>query len=433
LVETCEVNAVTQPSTSGKSERAIGIALLVLGGALKIVYLFLIDGSLMFYLLPISVLVCGGFLYFRGRRKAARTWGESVLHNEGPKVLYLRPFRTDASMAREISSTIGLHFTRIGLPTEEEQLAEALRPLGDLVAIGRPREGLPRPGAARLYPDPDEWQRAVIDRMRTARLVVIRLGSGPSVLWELQKARELVEPERLLVLILEYGKYHLLRHEAERALDVRLPVLSSYRQQGFFRFNRDWTAEFLPLRGHLFRSSFSRPLQRSMQFALKPVFQDYGVDWAQPPRSPLTLIARLTLILVFILTFLPLSAITKRAEGVPFDELRIGDCIQLPKTSEATTVAAIPCAQPHDAEVFAAVQLHEQTRPSDDKMEQIANQSCSARFGGYVGTPWHDSALDFAGVSPTKESWAAGDRTILCVIGMSNGGKLVGSMKGMHR
>jgi Septum formation len=421
-------------SASGRSIRAIGITLLLLGGTLKIVVFFLADVSFVLYLLPIVLLFCGGVVYFRGRQLAARSSAESVLHGERPKALYLRRFRADASPLGESFSAVGWSFPKTGMPTEEEQLAEALRPIGELIAIGRPSEDLPRPGATRLYPDPEEWQRTVIERMQTARLVVIRVGSGPGVLWELQKAREMVEPRTLLLLILEHGGYHLFRHEAETALGVRLPVLPSYRQQGFFRFTPNWTAEFLPLRGHLLRTSFSKPLQRSMQFALKPVFADYRVDWALPPRSPLTLIARLILILIaIILIVTPFPATSERPGEAPFDELRMGDCIQLPKANEARTVDAVPCAQAHDVEVFAVVQLHEQTWPSDTKMEQIADQACSARFGEYVGTPWHDSTLDITWFSPIKESWAPGRQRMLCMLGMPNGGKLVGSMKGAHR
>jgi len=45
-----------------------------------------------------------------------------------------------------------------GITTQEEQLAEVLRPFGDLVAIGRAGEQLPTPGAARIYASDAEWK-----------------------------------------------------------------------------------------------------------------------------------------------------------------------------------------------------------------------------------------------------------------------------------
>ena len=61
-----------------------------------------------------------------------------------------------------------------GFSNEEEDLAEAVRPIGDLVAVGQPGEPLPLPGAARMYWTNDEWQDAVLKRMREAPLVIIR-------------------------------------------------------------------------------------------------------------------------------------------------------------------------------------------------------------------------------------------------------------------
>ena len=65
------------------------------------------------------------------------------IYDSRPHVLYLRSFQTDASTPFKVLAS--------GFTTEEEQLADVLRPLGEMVAIGRPGESLPTPGAARTY------------------------------------------------------------------------------------------------------------------------------------------------------------------------------------------------------------------------------------------------------------------------------------------
>jgi hypothetical protein len=289
--------------------------------------------------------------------------------------------------------------------------------------MGRPSENLPRPGAVRIYSDPKMWEQTVIDAMQAAQLVVIRAESSQSLFWELRKARELVEPRRLLLLILEQGKYYEFRPELEALLNVRLPFLSSYRQQGFFRFNSDWTTEFLPLKSHFLRGSFSRPLQRSIQFALKPVFTDHGVDWTTPKISPLTLLARLVIVLAVITVLLPTPPV------LSYDEQQIGACLIFSDGG----VDKSPCDDPHDGEIFASVELHEQTRPSSTRLDEIGEQACAARFEEYVGIPWEDSTLDIFWVGPSGATWAVGDHTLMCVLVMSNDQRLVGSMKAAHQ
>ena len=61
-----------------------------------------------------------------------------------------------------------------------------------------PGSRLPELGAARLYPRDDEWRATVSELMRRARLVVIRTGTTPGLQWEIEHAKRLVPPERLV-------------------------------------------------------------------------------------------------------------------------------------------------------------------------------------------------------------------------------------------
>ena len=112
-----------------------------------------------------------------------------------------------------------------GWLTEEEQLGEVLQPFGDLVAIGKPGETLPTPGAARLYASDAEWKKVVTDQMQTARLVVIRAGTSGGLLWELKEVVQVVNPKKLLILILNMRKkdYESFRKEADQIFNATFP------------------------------------------------------------------------------------------------------------------------------------------------------------------------------------------------------------------
>ena len=106
------------------------------------VYIFFAVGGLLFS--------WGGFLSWRERQYAAKAANEKIFTGSKPDVLYLRAFQSDISNAE---GAIGS-----GQATPEEQLADVLRPIGDLVAIGQPGEELPLLGAARIYLSNEEWK-----------------------------------------------------------------------------------------------------------------------------------------------------------------------------------------------------------------------------------------------------------------------------------
>src|SRR5262245_6770014 len=62
-------------------------------------------------------------------------------------VIYLRSFHSDKRLARR-PLAIG---RVVSIYTEEEQLVQAVREVGPVVAVGRPGERLPRLGAQRVY------------------------------------------------------------------------------------------------------------------------------------------------------------------------------------------------------------------------------------------------------------------------------------------
>jgi hypothetical protein len=106
-------------------------------------------------------------------------------------VLYLRSFVSD--MIDNQSNTW------LGIPSEEDVLVESLEQIGPVLAIGRPGEKLSTTGSARLYVTDDDWQAIAGKLMASARLVVIRAGSTPGVRWELERVRQKLPAEKVVL------------------------------------------------------------------------------------------------------------------------------------------------------------------------------------------------------------------------------------------
>ena len=240
------------------------------------------ESKLLFAILTVlspTLMFSGAFLSWRGRQYAAQASAESIITDAKPHLLYLQAFRSDATMEPK---------------SGEEELADLLRPFGELVAIGRPGERLPTPGAARIYTSDEEWKVVVKRQVQAARLVVIRAAAGENVLWELTQAIKTVDPQKLLILVLKMKAedYESFRTKANPILGVSLPDratlwrfgrgLGFRRVSGFISFAADWKPTFLALKGPYFRGG---TFKRLAKYALRPVFENSDLEWQPPPIS----------------------------------------------------------------------------------------------------------------------------------------------------
>jgi len=117
--------------------------------------------------------------------------------------------------------------------------------------------------------------------------------------------------------------------------------------------------------------------------------------------------------------------------------MRIGDCFDDTSSSfgdEATEIESlpgVPCASPHDNEVYAVFDVGISSYSSDEEMSYLAFDSCMERFKKFVGRDYESSDLDIKTLYPTKDSWnTLNDREVVCAIYDMNESKLVGSVAG---
>lgn len=99
-------------------------------------------------------------------------------------------------------------------------------------------------------------------------------------------------------------------------------------------------------------------------------------------------------------------------------EVRAGDCFNNPPIdAQATSIDAVLCSQPHDAEAFAAFEIPGEQYPSDKAVIRQAEAGCVARFEDFIGLPYAESVYEVVYLHPTRSSWRlADDRIVLCAV-----------------
>jgi hypothetical protein len=102
-------------------------------------------------------------------------------------------------------------------------------------------------------------------------------------------------------------------------------------------------------------------------------------------------------------------AVSDLEVGTCFDDIDAG-------LNEVSEVPAVPCDGPHANEVFAVLEQPGDEFPGEEEIRGLAEEGCFASFEDYVGAPIETSTLTPFPVTPTAESWARGDRQVVCVL-----------------
>ena len=109
-----------------------------------------------------------------------------------------------------------------------------------------------------------------------------------------------------------------------------------------------------------------------------------------------------------------------------------GNCFNGGSGSEVDNVPTVPCASPHDQEVFATLVVAGDIYPGDEALKSQADSGCSTAFTSFVGLPFEQSALQVTYYRPSTTTWAGGDRTIDCLIAAESG-QASGTLRGANR
>jgi len=112
--------------------------------------------------------------------------------------------------------------------------------------------------------------------------------------------------------------------------------------------------------------------------------------------------------------------------------VQVGDCFDDSNSfgDEISSLPGVPCADPHDNETYAVINLTMANYP-DEAMEELAYDSCMERFEPFVGRDYETSSLDIFTMYPSADTWKQDDREVVCAVYDMDTNKLVGSVQGM--
>jgi len=88
----------------------------------------------------------------------------------------------------------------------------------------------------------------------------------------------------------------------------------------------------------------------------------------------------------------------------------------------------VPCAKPHDAEIYGSFRVAGQGWPGAAALGEQARQGCQSRLGGYLNPQLNTTGLTESYAYPNEGAWQAGVRSVICEI-RSTQGKLTGSVR----
>jgi hypothetical protein len=106
------------------------------------------------------------------------------------------------------------------------------------------------------------------------------------------------------------------------------------------------------------------------------------------------------------------------------ERLQVGDCVDLGEAAgqESGLVEAfeaVPCGTPHEGEVYLVNKTFftgdDDAFPGDDAIADQGDAECGPAFEEFIDEQYESTTKDFATISPTEDTWAVGDRSLLCL------------------
>ncbi len=121
--------------------------------------------------------------------------------------------------------------------------------------------------------------------------------------------------------------------------------------------------------------------------------------------------------------------------------LAVGDCFNdntglnaNSGTTESNSVDIVDCSESHQLEIYSSAQLDGDVFPGADAVAAQADDACYTEFEAFAGAPFEQATFfNYKALFPTEQSWASGDREVLCAIAQVDGETILhvtGSLKG---
>lgn len=113
---------------------------------------------------------------------------------------------------------------------------------------------------------------------------------------------------------------------------------------------------------------------------------------------------------------------------IPVEDVTTGDCLDdLSEGERIMTVLAVPCGEPHEAQVYATFALPGNDYPGEEAVFVAAEDGCLDRLEADFPAAYDDEMAGLFYLYPTSLSWTQGDREIVCIVEYLDG-KRTGSL-----
>jgi hypothetical protein len=114
-------------------------------------------------------------------------------------------------------------------------------------------------------------------------------------------------------------------------------------------------------------------------------------------------------------------------------DLQVGDCFNNTASTEVSQVDAVPCAEPHQYELFHVFRISGTIYPTTADLDTQSASACAPAFAAYVGHDYETSTLYISTLYPTSDGWGHGAREVQCVVHNDAESKVTGSVRGTAR
>lgn len=151
---------------------------------------------------------------------------------------------------------------------------------------------------------------------------------------------------------------------------------------------------------------------------------------APAPEQPAKASRRPAIIIIgVIVVFLAVVLFAVRNNAAA-DELKVGECMNLPNGTTFQTVEKQPCTESHAAEVIFVGEYTGATYPISLSLDSYIEEQCVPAFEAYVGRAIDsEPELSVGYFHPSREGWDGGERTITCYVSQPDESPMTESVK----
>ncbi len=112
--------------------------------------------------------------------------------------------------------------------------------------------------------------------------------------------------------------------------------------------------------------------------------------------------------------------------------LKVGDCMMEAPSGLLEDIDVVPCAEPHDQEVFYEITMDDGDF-SEEAVDAASQECIGDAYASFVGVAYEASTLEVYPITPTQQTWdELNDRVVQCVIS-DPAGQIEGSLEGAAR